>query len=137
MISYLLHRYDPDNCEHYKGRATITVFCDNIGYEVTFCNAETAFKSVSTYGALPVHVIYKEESQTMYGFPNNAAKSVFLLCLKAKGCGPSAALKLSALGSSAFYDALERQDPTIFGEIKGIGKETCKKLLDLQKKVRR
>lgn len=84
-----------------------------------------------------VHLVVREDSQTLYGFPDVGTRDLFTILLRVRGVGPSLALAvLSSLPVADFLEALRAGDRSRLQSVKGVGKKTAEQiLLDLREKL--
>ncbi len=102
-----------------------------IGHRV-YCTKNTIKYANDTHIALDTTLIIKEESHTLYGFPDKLQKSCFDLLRTAKGIGGNTAiLILDSIGSvQELYQAIADDDVSYFVKFKGIGKVTAESLIE-------
>jgi Holliday junction DNA helicase RuvA len=103
-----------------------------IGYEV-LVPLTTSEKIPSIGGEVKLYtrVIYREDSQTMYGFATKAEKEIFdLIVEKVSGVGPKIALNLlSCLSVSSLQNAIVSGDVKMLSKCPGIGKRTAERMI--------
>lgn len=82
-------------------------------------------------------VIYREESQKMYGFDSDREKEFFKLLMKTDGIGASMAITMLQEADQAFIvEAIINKDTNALSSLKGIGKKTAEKIIEkLKNKV--
>ncbi len=74
--------------------------------------------------------IFKEESQSLYGFVERDEKVMFDRLIKITGIGPSTALAVcSTFTPQSFAKAVAAQDVTAIKSVPGIGPKSAKRLL--------
>ena len=74
--------------------------------------------------------IFKEESQSLYGFVERDEKVMFDRLIKITGIGPSTALAVcSTFTPQSFAQAVAAQDVTAIKSVPGIGPKSAKRLL--------
>ncbi len=74
------------------------------------------------------HLQHRDDSMTLFGFSDEAEKSVFLELIKVNGIGAKQALKiLSGVQIKAFIQALDNNDLAYISSIPGIGPKLVKK----------
>ena len=85
----------------------------------------------------PCTVIYREESQKMYGFDDQSEKDFFNLLIKTDGIGATMAITMLQEADQSFIvDAIISEDIISLSSLKGIGKKTAEKIIQkLKKKV--
>ncbi len=87
---------------------------------------------------LYTHAVYKEDSQSLYGFKHREERDFFQLIIeKVSGIGPKTALGImSQLSLPILKDAIARGDVTLISQCPGIGKKTAERLtLELRDKI--
>ncbi len=112
---------------------------NGFGYEVNI-PVTTAEKLPSPGVAvkLHTHVIYREDSQTLYGFASPAERDFFRLMIEnVTGVGPKLALTImSRLSLPSLESAIRMGDITTLAKCQGIGKKTAERLvIELKSKV--
>jgi Holliday junction DNA helicase RuvA len=83
-------------------------------------------------------VVYREDSQTMYGFSSEEERDFFrLLVEKVSGIGPKTALSvLSKLSLPVLHGAIAAGDVALLAKCPGIGKKTAERLvIELRDKI--
>lgn len=83
-------------------------------------------------------VVYREDSQTMYGFTAEEERDFFrLLVEKVSGIGPKTALSvLSKLSLPVLHGAIAAGDVGLLAKVPGIGKKTAERLvMELRDKI--
>ena len=82
-------------------------------------------------------MIVREDSQTLYGFPDSDARDLFLTLLGVSGVGPKIALAaLAVYDAHALRQALGDGDVTALTRVPGIGKRGAERLvLELRDKI--
>jgi Holliday junction DNA helicase RuvA len=80
---------------------------------------------------LHTHVVYREDSQTLYGFTTAAERDFFrLLIEKVTGVGPKMALSvMSRLSLPVLQGAIAAGDVATLAKCPGIGKKTAERLV--------
>jgi len=110
-----------------------------IGYEVNV-PVTTAEKlpAAGQPAFLHTHVVYREDSQAIYGFASAAERDFFrLLIEKVSGVGPKVALALmSHLSLPSLQAAIAGSDADLLSKCPGIGRKTAERIiLDLKDKM--
>jgi len=115
----------------------VVVEAGGIGYQL--------FISLNTYSQIEslervkllTHFHVKEDSQTLYGFAEEAERKLFGLLISVSGIGPSTAqIVLSSMNALEIRRAIVGEDAQAFNRVKGIGPKTAKRIiLDLKDKV--
>jgi Holliday junction DNA helicase RuvA len=111
-------------------RATIEL--NGFGYEVNL-PITTAEKLPSPGASVKLHtlVIYREDSQTLYGFATPAERDFFRLMIEnVTGVGPKVALSImSRLSLPMLESAIRMGDVATLAKCPGIGKKTAERLV--------
>lgn len=118
-------------------RAIVEV--NGFGYEVNI-PVTTAEKLPPNGTAVKLHtlVIYREDSQTLYGFTTPADRDFFRLMIEhVTGIGPKSALTImSKLSLASLETAIRSGDIATLSKCPGIGKKTAERLVvELRTKV--
>lgn len=121
----------------FKSPTYVYVEAGGIGYRVnvtlnTFGKIE-ALEKVK----LLTHFHVKEDSQTLYGFYEEAERSLFVHLISVSGIGPTTAqVMLSAMTPEEVRAAIISENVMAFKKVKGVGPKTAKRLiLDLKDKM--
>lgn len=112
---------------------------NGLGYEVNI-PVTTAEKLPATGSTVKLHtlVIYREDSQTLYGFATPAERDFFRLMIEhVTGVGPKMALTImSKLSLPSLESAIASGDIATLAKCPGIGKKTAERLvIELRAKV--
>lgn len=112
---------------------------DGVGYEVNV-PVTTAEKLPGAGQAafLHTHVVYREDSQAIYGFASAGERDFFrLLIEKVSGVGPKVSLALmSHLSLPSLQSAIASSDADLLSKCPGIGRKTAERIiLDLKDKL--
>jgi len=115
----------------------VVIECGGVGYLVSI--------SLTTFEALPddetlflnIHMVVREDSQTLYGFATKEERSMFLLLISVSGVGANTArLILSAMDSATASEVIASGDVNAMKKVKGIGAKTAQRIIiDLRDKV--
>lgn len=84
------------------------------------------------------HLIVREDAHTLFGFPSEEAREIFLLLIeRVTGVGPKMAMSiLGGLSVGDFKDAVVGGDIARLSKISGVGKKTAERIvLELKDKV--
>jgi len=83
------------------------------------------------------HFVVREDSQTLYGFPDGNTRDLFRLLLRVRGVGPAMALGVIAgMTRDELVEAVRTDDLKRLTRIKGVGKKTAEQIvLDLRDKL--
>ncbi len=122
-----------------KSPEALLVDVHGVGYRVLV--SLSAFSGLPDQGAeleLPIHTHMRESSIELFGFADEAEKSLFLQLIAVSGVGPRLALTiLSGMPTEDLIGALADGNVKRLVGIPGIGKRTAERLVvDLQDKVR-
>ena len=120
-----------------KTPTTLVIDCGGVGYEVHI--------SLHSFGQLPedehiriyTHHQVREDAQTLYGFMEQVARSVFRLLLSVSGIGANTArTMLSSMTPHDVVQAIQSDNVPAIQSIKGIGAKTAQRVIvDLRDKV--
>lgn len=116
-----------------------TIELNGFGYEVNL-PVTTAEKLPAPGNVVKLHtlVIYREDSQTLYGFATPAERDFFRLMIEnVTGVGPKVALSiLSRLSLPMLESAIRMGDVGTLAKCPGIGKKTAERLvIELRSRV--
>lgn len=121
----------------FKTPTYIVVEAGGLGYHVNI--------SLNTYSQIEkseqikilTHFIVREDSQTLYGFSEEAERQLFIKLISVSGIGPNTAIiLLSSMKTDEVQHAIISEDVGAFNKVKGIGPKTAKRIiLDLKDKV--
>jgi Holliday junction DNA helicase RuvA len=78
---------------------------------------------------LHTHLIWREDSQTLYGFSSLSERELFLSLLKVRTLGPKLALTILSWDRKRFFQACQHQDKSELTSIPGIGPKMAIKIL--------
>lgn len=87
---------------------------------------------------LHTHVVYREDSQTLYGFATTADRDFFRMMIEhVSGVGPKVALSImSRLSLPLLTQAIQTSDVATLSKCPGIGKKTAERLvIELRSRV--
>ncbi|NOT79152.1 MAG: hypothetical protein HOP07_09160 [Bacteriovoracaceae bacterium] len=117
------------------GNETIIQTTSGIGYQVYYNKVLVE----GTTAAIFIAHIIKEDSETLFGFPNLRAKKLFELLLSVKGIGPKSAYNLiTNLGVNEIINAVNFDAKTKLTKVPGLGtKGAAQIILDLAGKIDR
>jgi len=111
--------------------------CQGLGYVVNI--------SLHTYSAIAhekelslfLFPIYKEDSQTLYGFASKQEREVFRHLISVSGVGGNTARTiLSSLSPAEVIAGIGREDVDLLKSVKGIGAKTAQRvIIDLKDKL--
>ena len=123
--------------ESWPGRLVINA--GGVGYEVIVpLFGDEVFGQIGSKTKVLTHHHIREQEQTLYGFPDEAARDLFRLLINhVSGVGPKVAMSiLSGMAASDFKDAVVDGDILTLSKIRGLGKKTAERIvLELGDKV--
>ena len=111
--------------------AAIIIECAGVGYEVA--TPMSTFLELPPVGAevfLYLHLLVREDAQTLYGFATDEEKQLFRTLLKISGVGAKMGLAiLSAMSVRDFERCVQTDDAAMLVRIPGVGKKTAERLI--------
>lgn len=133
MIAYLIGKLA------YKSPALVHLDVNGVGYEVQISlHTYSRIQSLESCKLLTfVHI--KEDAHTMYGFFDEAERTIFLQLISVSGVGAGTArMMLSSLQPEDIQRAIVMDNEKMLEGVKGIGAKTAKRLiLELKDKMRK
>lgn len=116
-----------------------TIETQGLGYEVHLpLPTMEQLPPIGCQVKLFTHAVYREDSQTLYGFHQKGDREFFrLLVEKVSGIGPKIALRImSRLSITVLKSAIGAGDVALLSKCPGIGKKTAERLvIELKDKV--
>lgn len=116
-----------------SGKTTDSVYVENSGIEWEIFVSALALDTLGTVGKevkVYTWLYHREDQMRLFGFPNQAERSLFLDLTKVEGVGPRQALKImSGLNFSSLEKALEEGDIDTLQKAPGVGKKTAQKMI--------
>lgn len=115
----------------YKQPPGLMIDVNGVGYELeapmsTFYQLPECGQQVT----LHIHMIVREDAQTLYGFHDLADRSLFRTLLKVNGVGAKMALTiLSGMDSNGFKNCIQFGDTDALVRLPGVGKKTAERLI--------
>ena len=110
-----------------------------VGYEVNVpITTAEKLPGVGQPAFLNTHVVYREDSQAIFGFATAAERDFFrLLIEKVSGVGPKVAMALmSHLSLPSLQGAIAGSDAELLSKCPGVGRKTAERIiLDLKDKM--
>ena len=108
-----------------------------VGYRVMATPSTLSTLRRGSEARLIVAMIVREDSMTLYGFPDGEARDLFTTLLGVSGVGPKIALAtLAVYDSQTLRQALADGDVTALTRVPGIGKRGAERLvLELRDKI--
>ena len=131
MISYV------NGAITFKSPTFVIVEAGGIGYHINISlNTYAEIEKLESVKIL-THLHVKEDSHTLFGFAEEAERSLFVLLLSVSGIGPNTArILLSSMTAQDARAAIISEDVLAFTKVKGIGPKTAKRIiLDLKDKI--
>ena len=115
----------------------VVIEAAGVGYKVMATPSTLATLRRGSEARLITAMIVREDSQTLYGFPDADARDLFLTLLGVSGIGPKIALAtLAVYDAPALRQALADGDVTALTRVPGIGKRGAERLvLELRDKI--
>ncbi len=112
-----------------KGKDSVVVVVDNIGYEVSAPSPVLEKLHLGEECELFTHEYLRENSRELYGFSSRDELALFHDLMKVSGVGPKSALNVMSLGAARIRDAISKGDAGILGSVSGVGKKTAQKIV--------
>ncbi len=115
----------------------VVIEAAGVGYKVMATPSTLATLRRGSEARLITAMIVREDSMTLYGFPDGEARDLFLTLLGVSGVGPKIALAtLAVYDAPALRQALGDGDVSALTRVPGIGKRGAERLvLELRDKV--
>jgi holliday junction DNA helicase RuvA len=115
----------------------VVIEAAGVGYKVMATPSTLATLHRGSEARLITAMIVREDSMTLYGFPDGAARDLFLTLLGVSGIGPKIALAtLAVYDAQALRQALADGDITALTRVPGIGKRGAERMvLELRDKM--
>jgi holliday junction DNA helicase RuvA len=115
----------------------VVIEAAGVGYKLMAAPSTLATLRRGSEARLITAMIVREDSQTLYGFPDADARDLFLTLLGVSGIGPKIALAtLAVYDATALRQALADGDVTALTRVPGIGKRGAERLvLELRDKI--
>ncbi len=115
------------------------VICGGVGYEVQIpVTTAERLGQVGSEVFLHTHQIFREDSQSLYGFATSEERDFFAMLIeKVSGIGPKMSLNLiSRLSLGTLRQAIAAGDINMLASCPGVGKKTAERLiLELRDKL--
>ena len=109
---------------------TVALDVHGVGYAVNVTPKTLSQLRVGAEATLPVVLIVREDSMTLYGFLDTDERSVFEILLTVSGIGPRLAQTiLSALEPAALSEALATGNEAALVRVPGVGKKSAQRLI--------
>lgn len=117
--------------------AIAIVDCNGIGYQVNI--TLNTYTSISELKEVKLYIfpIYKEDSQTLFGFYEKNEREIFSLLISVSGVGGNTArVILSSLSANEVQDCIASGNVGVLKSVKGIGAKTAQRIIvDLKDKM--
>ncbi|MBC9867325.1 MAG: Holliday junction branch migration protein RuvA [Opitutae bacterium] len=110
----------------------VVIEAGGVGYEVNIpIKTAENLPPIGSETKLFIYPIYRDDSQTLYGFLNRKDRDFFkVLVEKVSGVGPKMALMLfSRLSIRLLQGAIVRGDAKLLAQCRGIGKKTAERII--------
>ena len=108
----------------------IIVDVSGVGYEVTITPHTLSTLRVGATCTLPIRMIVREESMTLYGFSSLQERALFAKLQTVNGIGPKLALTiLAATTTETLVSAIAQGDEATLVKIPGVGKKSAARLI--------
>lgn len=110
----------------------VVIEAGGVGYEVNIpIKTAEQLPPMGSEAKLFIYPVYRDDSQTLYGFLNREDREFFkLLVEKVSGVGPKMALMLfSKLSIRLLQGAIIRGDAKLLAQCRGIGKKTAQRII--------
>lgn len=133
MIAYLNGKLS------YKSPAMVHIDVQGVGYEVQISlNTYSRIQGLESCKLL-AYLHIKEDAHTLYGFFDEAERTIFLMLMGVSGIGANTArMMLSSLQPEDIQRAIMMENEKMLESIKGIGAKTAKRLiLELKDKFKK
>jgi Holliday junction DNA helicase RuvA len=109
---------------------TVALDVSGVGYAVSVSPKTLSQLRLGNSVTLPVTLIVREESMTLYGFLDNDERALFELLMTVSGVGPKLAQTiLAAIEPAALSDAIAAGNEAALVRIPGVGKKSAQRLI--------
>jgi len=112
---------------------------NGLGYEIQMpASAAAKFPPSDKDIIIYTHLVWREDTLSLYGFESKEGRDMFRLLLQVSGVGPKVAISiLSMLGPRELVEILATGDHKRLQAIHGVGKKTAARLcVDLKEKAK-
>ena len=115
----------------------VVIEASGIGYRINATPSTLATLRQGSEARLITAMIVREDSQTLYGFPDGETRDLFLTLLSVSGVGPRLAMATLAVhDAAALRQALADSDVAALTRVPGIGKRGAERMvLELRDKI--
>ena len=115
----------------HKAPPLLMLDVQGVGYKLEA--PMTTFYNLPLLGAeilLHTHLVVREDAHSLFGFINEADRSLFRTLIKVNGVGPKLALTiLSGLTAEEFHRNIHNNDTQALIRLPGVGKKTAERLV--------
>ncbi len=122
-----------------KTATSVVVDCNGVGYHLNI--SLHTFSKINEHEKqkIFVHLSVKEDAHTLYGFADEAERSMFRQLISVNGIGASTArMMLSSMEPQELEQAIVTSDVTRLQSIKGIGGKSAQRIIiELKDKIRK
>lgn len=121
----------------FKSPTYVIVETGGVGYHINISlNTYSQIEKLEKVQIL-THLQVKEDSHTLYGFAEEAERSMFVMLISVSGIGPNTArVILSSMKVEETRSAIVGENVAAFNKVKGVGPKTAKRIiLDLKDKL--
>lgn len=121
----------------FVGENKVVVDCGGVGFSLTASSFACAECSRKPEVKMPVYLAVRDDALELFGFCNEAERSLFLQLITVSGVGPKLAIAvLSGMPSDRLNAAIAIGDTKALSTIKGVGKKTAERIaLELKGKI--
>ncbi len=112
--------------------AHVVVDCNGVGYFVHISlNTYTKLqKSVAEHQKLLLHLVVREDAMLLYGFFDEAERTLFRYLISVSGIGLSIAITmLSSMQPSDIIEAIIKKNVNTLHSVKGVGSKTAQRII--------
>ena len=131
MIAYLQGKLT------HKTPTFVYVDCNGVGYHVNISlNTYSKLESLDAVKIM-TYMHTNDDGQSLFGFMDEAERSIFVLLISVSGVGPNTArVILSYMTTEEAKSAIVHENVAALNKVKGIGPKTAKRIiLDLKDKI--
>lgn len=112
------------------GEGALTIEIGGVGLEVQAPAALLAEAERGHSISMHTYLVVRENELSLYGFPDQQARQLFVHLLGVNGVGPRLALAvLSALNVDTIRSAVSGNQSAILSQVPGVGKKTAQKII--------
>lgn len=109
---------------------TVSLDVSGVGYAISVSPKTLSQLRIGANVTLPVTLIVREDSMTLYGFLDNEERALFDLLMTVSGVGPKLAQTiLAAIEPSALSEAISAGNEAALVRIPGVGKKSAQRLI--------